>query len=63
MGSLTGAVASKTVTEAREGRLRMVRNHPASARVQGGLTASPTGRAGTKVGPSDLAVAHGSAVT
>jgi hypothetical protein len=27
------------------------------------LTASPTGRAGTKVGLSDLAVARGSAVT
>ena len=62
-GSLTGAVASQSVTEAREGRLRMVGNHPASAKAQGGLTARRTCRAGTKVGLSDLAVASGSAVT
>ena len=62
-GSLTGAVASKRVTEAREGHLRMVGNHPASVKAQGGLTARHTSRAGTKVGLSDLAVASGSAVT
>ena len=62
-GSLTGAVASQRVTEAREGHLRMVGNHPASVKAQGGLTARLTGRAGTKVGLSDLAVACGSAVT
>ena len=62
-GSLTGAVASQSVTEAREGHLRMVGNHPASAKAQGGLTARPTGRAGAKAGLSDLAVASGSAVT
>ena len=62
-GSLTGAVASKRVTEAREGHLRMVGNHPASVKAQGGLTARQTSRAGTKVGLSDLAVASGSAVT
>jgi hypothetical protein len=28
VGSLTGAVASQMVTEARDGRLRMVGNHP-----------------------------------
>ena len=62
-GSLTGAVASQRVTEAREGRLRMVGNHPASAKAQGGLTARETSRAGAKAGLSDLAVASGSAVT
>ena len=62
-GSLTGAVASQRVTEAREGHLRMVGNHPASVKAQGGLTARLTSRAGTKVGLSDLAVASGSAVT
>ena len=62
-GSLTGAVASQSVTEAREGHLRMVGNHPASVKAQGGLTARQTSRAGTKVGLSDLAVACGSAVT
>ena len=62
-GSLTGAVASQRVTEAREGHLRAVGNRPSSVKAQGGLTARRTGRAGTKVGLSDLAVARGSAVT
>ena len=62
-GSLTGAVASYMVTEAREGHLMMVGNHQSSVKAQGGLTARRTGRAGTKVGLSDLAVARGSAVT
>ena len=51
------------VTEAREGHLMMVGNHQSSVKAQGGLTARRTGRAGTKVGLSDLAVARGSAVT
>ena len=63
MGGLTGAVASQRVTEVREGHLALVGNQRASVKAQGGLTASPTGRAGTKVGLSDLAVARGSAVT
>ena len=62
-GSLTGAVASERVSEALKGSLRMVGNHPKSAKAEGSLTARPTGRAGTKVGLSDLAVASGSAVT
>ena len=52
-GSLTGAVASERVSEALEGPLRMVGNHPESAKAEGGLTATPTGGAGTKVGLSD----------
>ena len=60
---MTGAVASQRVTEAREGLLTLVGNQRASVKAQGGLTARPTGRAGTKVGLSDLAVASGSAVT
>ena len=56
MGSLTGAVASERVTEASKGSLRMVGNHSQSAKAEGGLTARPTGRAGTKVGLSDPAV-------
>ena len=51
------------VTEVREGRLALVGNQSSSVKAEGGLTASPTGRAGTKVGLSDLAVARGSAVT
>ena len=62
VGSLTGAVASQRVTEARKGPLRTVGNRPESARVQAGLTARPTSRAGTKVGLSDPAVLNGKAV-
>ena len=63
MGGLTGAVASKRVTEVREGHLTPVGNRRTSVKAQGGLTARETSRAGTKVGLSDLAVASGSAVT
>ena len=51
VGSLTGAVASESVSEALKGSLRMVGNHPKSAKAEGSLTATPTGGAGTKVGP------------
>ena len=61
-GSLTGAVASQKVTEAPKGSLRLVGNQPSSVKAQGSLTARLTGRAGTKVGLSDPAVASGSAV-
>ena len=54
-GSLTGAVASERVSEALEGSLGMVGNHLESAKAEGGLTATPTGGAGTKVGLSDPA--------
>lgn len=60
---MTGAVASQRVTEVREGLLALVGNQGMSVKAQGGLTARLTGRAGTKVGLSDLAVASGSAVT
>ena len=60
---MTGAVASQTVTEAREGPLTLDGNQGASARAQGGLTARQTSRAGAKAGPSDLAVPSGRAVT
>ncbi len=33
VGSLTGAVASQIVTEAREGSLRLIGNQPSSAKV------------------------------
>ena len=63
VGGLTGAVASKRVTEAREGNLALVGNQRTSAKAQGCLTARRTCRAGTKVGLSDLAVLSGRAVT
>ena len=50
-GSLTGAVASKRVTEALKGLLRMIGNHSKSVKAKEGLTARSTDRAGTKVGP------------
>ena len=62
MGSLTGAVASQNVTEARKGSLSTVGNRAQSAKAQGSLTARHTGRAGAKAGLSDPAVASGSAV-
>ena len=55
-GSLTGAVASERVSEALKGSLRMVGNHPKSAKAEGSLTVTPTGGAGTKVGLSDPVV-------
>ena len=61
-GSLTGAVASKKVTEAREGSLRLIGNQPQSAKAEGSLTARPTSRAGTKVGLSDPVVPYGRAI-
>ena len=61
-GSLTGAVASKRVTEALEGLLRMIGNHSKSVKAKEGLTARATVRAGTKVGLSDPVVTRGSAI-
>ena len=56
VGSLTGAVASERVSEALKGSLRMVGNHSKSAKAEGSLTATPTGRAGRKLGLSDPVV-------
>ena len=63
VGSLTGAVASQTVTEAPKGALRLDGNQPWSVKAgQGRLTVRRTGRAGTKVGLSDPTVLRGRAV-
>jgi hypothetical protein len=62
VGSLTGAVASKKVTEASKGSLRLFGNQPKSVKAKGSLTARPTSRAGGKPGLSDPAVPHGRAV-
>jgi hypothetical protein len=51
--SLTGAVSSQRVTEERYGTLSMVGNYASSVWVEECLTARPTSRAGTKVGPND----------
>ena len=62
MGSLTGAVASKKVTEARKGSLRLVGNQPLSAKAKGSLTARVTTQAGWKHGLSDPTALCGRAV-
>ena len=61
-GSLTGAVASERVSEALKGPLRMVGNHPKSAKAEEGLTATPTGGAGRKLGLSDPVAIRGNAI-
>ena len=53
VGSLTGAVTSERVTEARKGSLRLIGNQPKSVKAEGSLTATHTSGAGTKVGFSD----------
>ncbi len=60
--SLTGAVASQTVTEAPKGSLSMVGNHALSVKAQGSLTVRQTSRADAKAGLSDPAVGNGTAV-
>eukprot|EP00828_Plagiopyla_frontata_P044320 TRINITY_DN71_c0_g1_i1.p2 TRINITY_DN71_c0_g1~~TRINITY_DN71_c0_g1_i1.p2 ORF type:complete len:146 (-),score=7.68 TRINITY_DN71_c0_g1_i1:74-511(-) len=62
VGSLTGAVASQRVTEAREGSLRLIGNQPLSAKAQGSLTVRQTCRAGSKDGLSDPVVLNGKAI-
>ena len=59
LGSLTGAVSSKRVTEEYKGTLSLVGNQATSARVEGCLTARPISRADTKVGPSDPVIPYG----
>ena len=62
MGSLTGAVASQRVTEARNGGLRLIGNQPSSVKAKARLTVRQTSRTGTKVGLSDPVVLHGRAI-
>ena len=61
-GSLTGVVASKSVTEASQGPLSTNGNRARSALAQAGLTGRHTSRAGAKAGQSDPAVPYGRAV-
>ncbi len=62
MGSLTGVVASKRVTEAFKGALSTLGNRAESVRAKGRLTVRPTSRAGTKVEHSDPVVPYGRAI-
>ena len=62
VGSLTGVVASKSVTEASQGPLSADGNRAESAVAEAGLTERQTSRPGTKVGQSDPVEAHGSSI-
>ena len=53
VGSLTGAVASKRVTEARNGWLTTDGNRSGRVFAQASLTVRHTSRTGTKVGEND----------
>ena len=56
VGSLTGAVSSKSVTEEFEGSLSTVGNRTWSVKAQGSLTVRLTSRADAKAGLSDPTV-------
>src|SRR5687767_4111625 len=62
VGSLTGAVSSKRVTEEHEGTLSAVGNRAKSVRAEGCLTERLTGRSGAKAGSSDPVVLNGRAI-
>ena len=62
VGSLTGVVASKSVTEASKGALRPIGNRPQSVMAEGRLTGRPTSRSGGKPEHSDPVVPYGRAI-
>ena len=62
VGSLTGVVASKSVTEASKGALSPIGNRTESVMAQARLTVRPTSRAGRKLEHSDPVVPHGRAI-
>ena len=62
LDSLTGAVASKRVTEAFKGSLSTDGNRAKSIKAEGSLTARPTSRADAKAGLSDPVVPSGRAI-
>ena len=62
VGSLTGAVSSKRVTEEHEGALSTVGHRTVSVKAQARLTARQTSRAGAKAGLSDPVVLYGRAI-
>ena len=62
VGSLTGVVASESVSEAFKGMLSTLGNRTWSAIAKACLTVRLTSRSGSKDGYSDPAVLHGRAV-
>ena len=61
LGSLTGAVSCKRITQEYKGSLTPDGNRSVSARVYVSLTVRHTSRADAKAGPSDPQVAYGCA--
>ena len=61
-GSLTGVVASKSVTEASKGTLSPIGNRSKSVMAQGCLTGRLTSRSGRKLEHSDPVVPYGRAI-
>ena len=59
VGSLTGVVASKSVTEASKGTLRPIGNRPKSIMAKGCLTGRLTSRSGRKLEHSDPVFPYG----
>jgi hypothetical protein len=59
VGSLTGAVACSRVTQAYKGRLSADGNRAGRTKAKAGLTVRLTGRAGRKLGLSDLPFLRG----
>ena len=59
LGSLTGAVSSKKVTEEYKGTLSLVGNQATSVKVEGCLTARLISRADAKAGLSDPVIPYG----
>jgi len=62
VGSLTGAVSSKRVTEEYEGALSAVGNRTLRIKAKGRLTVRQTSRTGAKAGLSDPVVLYGRAI-
>ena len=62
VGSLTGVVASKSVTEASKGTLRPIGNRSQSVMAKGCLTGRQTSRTGRKLEHSDPVVPYGRAI-
>jgi len=59
MGSFTGAVPCKNVTQGHKGWLTTDGNRRETVKGKASLTARPKGQAGTKVGLSDPPILHG----
>ena len=62
VGSLTGVVASKRITEASKGTLKAIGNRQKSVMAEGCLTGRQTSRTGRKLEHSDPVVPHGRAI-